>query len=398
MFYIRQIEKDDCGFTCLKIMLANLNKDKNYLFLQQDLSHGKYSYKELIDIAHQHGLSLQGYEISDKEEIFDSASEPFMASVIIANENHLVYVYKIDKKKVYVLDPSLGKMTYKKEDFISASDGHILKIEEHVLEKCDEDVETFKYKNTMMLTSLYRLLTVTSIFLGIYFLNKNNSFIYPLIFIVFAFIFEILYRSESIRILKKMDNDLSFDVCSENGYRWNKYYEAFEKQKGVAIAFPGKMVLDVVITLAIIVVSILNSMYNAIPVFISILIVMVDILIASPKFKDQELKLGALERSLFRSRELERKQELVREIHDSSYKYALKKMAFSTVSMFILVISVFLAMLINQIMDLTYLIFYGFIFFELTTYLKSLFTYQNQVEELDYYQAIISNSKSFKKD
>ena len=32
MFYIPQIKKDDCGFACLKMVLANINKDKNYLF------------------------------------------------------------------------------------------------------------------------------------------------------------------------------------------------------------------------------------------------------------------------------------------------------------------------------------------------------------------------------
>ena len=33
-YFCYQLQDDDCGFACLKMLLANINNDKNYLYLQ----------------------------------------------------------------------------------------------------------------------------------------------------------------------------------------------------------------------------------------------------------------------------------------------------------------------------------------------------------------------------
>ena len=69
MFYLPQLGKSDCGVACLKMILADLNKDRQYLFLPCDENHGMYSFKDLQDIAKCHGLTLAGFKVTDKEEI-----------------------------------------------------------------------------------------------------------------------------------------------------------------------------------------------------------------------------------------------------------------------------------------------------------------------------------------
>ena len=60
-----QIVDGDCGFACLKMMLSYYHKDKNYLYLPQDLNKNNYSFLEIIDIAKKYNLFLKGYEIVD---------------------------------------------------------------------------------------------------------------------------------------------------------------------------------------------------------------------------------------------------------------------------------------------------------------------------------------------
>ena len=38
MYFIKQIDNHDCGFASLKMLLANIYKDKRYLYLKQDLN------------------------------------------------------------------------------------------------------------------------------------------------------------------------------------------------------------------------------------------------------------------------------------------------------------------------------------------------------------------------
>ena len=58
MFYISQLNQSDCGFASLKMLLANVLKNEDYLYLKQDEEHGPYNYFELIQIASDYGCVL----------------------------------------------------------------------------------------------------------------------------------------------------------------------------------------------------------------------------------------------------------------------------------------------------------------------------------------------------
>ena len=61
-----QLTNYDCGFACLKMILANFHHDENYLFLKQNLNKKNYSFLELTNIAKDHNLTLKGYEAMEK--------------------------------------------------------------------------------------------------------------------------------------------------------------------------------------------------------------------------------------------------------------------------------------------------------------------------------------------
>ena len=119
MFYIPQVQKDDCGFACLKMVLANINKDKNYLFMQQKEEHGAYSYSDLMKLAKKEGVNLEALKITEKSELNNCTSFPFIASVALKNgAKHAVVVTKVRWKRVYLLDPSRGKYSLPINKFI----------------------------------------------------------------------------------------------------------------------------------------------------------------------------------------------------------------------------------------------------------------------------------------
>ena len=84
MYYVPQIQKDDCGYACVKMLLANVQKDKNFLFLPQDENHGPYSYQDLIDIAKGHGIILNGYTVEDKSTIKEHKKFPMLCHCLAA--------------------------------------------------------------------------------------------------------------------------------------------------------------------------------------------------------------------------------------------------------------------------------------------------------------------------
>ena len=85
MFYIKQIQNDDCGFACLKMLLAEINKDKDYLFLPQDEKHGPYSLMQLVGIASNYGVALSAFRATDKTTVSNCLNFPFIAIIRLKN-------------------------------------------------------------------------------------------------------------------------------------------------------------------------------------------------------------------------------------------------------------------------------------------------------------------------
>ena len=120
MFYIPQILKDDCGFACLKMVLAYMNKDKNYLYLPQDESHGFYSYSDLKELGYEKGINFTGFEVANKEELVSCSSFPLILSIELKNgAKHAVVVTKVKWKKVYYLDPRSGSTSMPLNKFVN---------------------------------------------------------------------------------------------------------------------------------------------------------------------------------------------------------------------------------------------------------------------------------------
>ena len=107
MFYIRQTSNHDCGYTCLKMMLANLYHDENYLFLQDPFPRNEdVSYFAIINEAKKYNLILAGVRLPDKEDIIKMDNLPAIVTIKQYDKSHAVYLYKITKKFVYYFDPS----------------------------------------------------------------------------------------------------------------------------------------------------------------------------------------------------------------------------------------------------------------------------------------------------
>ena len=68
-YFINQIKKKDCAFASLKILLANVYKKKDFLYVIQDKDDKSYSLKEIINEAKKYGVVLKGYKLEEISEM-----------------------------------------------------------------------------------------------------------------------------------------------------------------------------------------------------------------------------------------------------------------------------------------------------------------------------------------
>lgn len=119
--FYKQSDIKDCGPTCLKIIAKHYGKKIDIQYLR-DLSETTRSGTNLIilsEAAEKIGFRTLGVKIS----LIDMLEAP-LPCILHWNHNHYVVLYKIQvyKKKIvklFISDPAIGLIEYKKEEFLN---------------------------------------------------------------------------------------------------------------------------------------------------------------------------------------------------------------------------------------------------------------------------------------
>jgi len=112
----RQLERSDCGITCVRMIARFYGKKMSLPALRGLVEIGKLgiSLKDLTDAFAAVGMDSTALRISAK----DVCKLPCPA-IIYWRQEHFVVLYRIDEKKklFYIADPAEGKMKLKEEEF-----------------------------------------------------------------------------------------------------------------------------------------------------------------------------------------------------------------------------------------------------------------------------------------
>ncbi len=270
-YFIQQIKEKDCGFACLKILMANVHKNKDYLYYPQDIDDHSYSLAELIKIARDEKITLKAYRFIKKSEIKNEKIFPIL-TVCKANQKlHMVVLYKIRKNNFYIFDPIKGKIKLKERDFYEIWTGEAL---------INSGVEKNKYhakKNNIKETafilgsSIVQVISFAALATGLYFINDKISFIIPILLFLAYFLFELLYKQVSIIGMKFFDKKVYKNLESTQRMP-NKFFEDISFYKTLFFSTPIQLVsIGLSIVLFVILLG-LNSYLNLINIGLVVVI------------------------------------------------------------------------------------------------------------------------------
>lgn len=129
--FYKQLDRMDCGPTCLRIVAKHFGKiyTIEYLREKSHITQQGSSFGGIAEAAEIIGLTTLGVNVN-YETLANQAPLP---CIVHWRQRHFIVVYKIEKGKVYVSDPAHGLITYTKKEFL---DGWIPKKDK------SEDTET----------------------------------------------------------------------------------------------------------------------------------------------------------------------------------------------------------------------------------------------------------------
>lgn len=379
MLTILQNSNDDCGLAVLRTLLANAHRSSRYLYLQDKNHRGPYSYLELIKLAGDNGVTLKGYHFKTLEDLkAEKKKNLAIVTMKSANFSHAVIICKIKKKKVLVFDPSVGMKTYKKEDFLEHWDKTALIVEEVSKEKTKFKATKLVENRYIVLATILQFLSSALFITGTFFLNENYELYLPIIAFAIAFIFDLLFRSASFRLLARIDkNAKELKLASNDEFK--EYAERLENYKKVFIenltSFSSSFML-VIFIVALLVINDLSNLYLVLLVF-SIAAFKVIFLNKKEELFKNELKSD--ETKMLSLGNVTKKLDYYDLLHTKAYRYGYLKYFEEVFSSFVILLALLFLMLLKNALAFQALIFYFFLLETCKKNLISIFEWPNKI-------------------
>jgi len=119
--HYKQLDSMDCGPTCLRMVAKFYGRSYSLQYLRSRafITRAGVSMLGISDAAESIGFRTKGYRLS-WEDLRDEVPLP---CIVHWKQRHFVVVYNIKKTRageiVYVADPAVGLLTYKRDEFLS---------------------------------------------------------------------------------------------------------------------------------------------------------------------------------------------------------------------------------------------------------------------------------------
>lgn len=361
-YFLNQQNKTSCGESCIRMILASLHNDENYLFIT--LPNSATNFKEIKECARAYNVDADGYIVEDKKA-FRKVKTPLILQFKVGDKEHFVVAKKMGPRSYQILDPAKEEYYLSEKELWKYFTGRYLVFNLEKKTKAPLKITFKPSKKRYIFSGLLNLLTLVSFGLGVYFVPFENYTWLSLLFFGVGLLFYILEKVNNYYLLKKYDDYIiSPKISMLQDDIEPKLYKIYEL-KNVILPYPFILFSRLLITLTICVVLIMNDFYNAPNLLIITLLFYMDY-----HFNKWENNIGLdIDTYIYymNAARLENKpfHFYVDKINKVSRKSALKRIFFRYIIYFVIFLLTIVMMVISNTYTLNYFIFYfiGYLYF-----------------------------------
>lgn len=390
MFYIQQTSEAGCGYACLKMVLANIRKDKKFLFLPEKENYS-LSYKEIIALAKEQGLNLIGFKAIKKEDINKNDIFPIIVSFLSPEGgNHAVVVTNIRRGRVKVLDPDKGIYTLSLSKFLDYWDGTGLLIESDSGEKYKEVIKEPNRKKDNVVSMILQFISGLCCIMGVYFINKSSFWWISIIMFSLFIIIELIHKIFVFRCMNKIDNYYLEDLRIKKDDYFN-FFKRLEDYKKQSLSNPISFATQFLVVAFLTYIVIINNIWNTFLVVVPLLLALLNRSAVIPRQQNKEKEIAKEELYLSNSDSIEDYKSRSKVIHFKAYSLGKEIIASRYFNIFVLIINALIFILCHQEFALTQAVFYVVVQQVLFDYMTKLLSYSQKEKEFNLAKARLIN-------
>ena len=378
MIYMPQITQNDCGIACVKMLLADLNDDKNYLFLPFKEKKTNYSFLEIKDFAKHYGLYLEGFKVEDKEDFLKNEQFPLIVSLISKDDgHHAVIVTKIHKKTVYIMDPLVGERRMSCTQFLSVFEGKGLWIQKVDYYPCPFVFNEPKKRMNTFFHILLQVLGSFCLFAGVYSINKDGYIVLTIVCFSLFVVLEIILRTSLFSSMRFLDS-WYLDNLTIEAPLFSEFYYRLEDYKKTKLTSPLLAISALLTAGAFMGIMIFNDVMNVLSIGMAFVLVIIDSLFIEPCLKNKNEAISRIEKEAL---VYDNRVEFVLKMDDlynESYRYGKIVLFKKYIYGLLLFFTVLLTMVLNHIISVPYIVLYLCLSISLFQNLNTVFSFPSK--------------------
>lgn len=383
-YFCYQGNEHDCGFASLKMLLALLTGNRDYLYLRKGEKKESYSFSDLVDVASQHGVTLSGWSIP-----FSELTNAKLPCLVLIRGNHLVLLKKMNKHYLYFYDPGKGKVKMTHTDFTKI-------FEEKVLVPIGVDKEIdFKEKAPRIIpikyTFIHLLIGVVSsalLLLDFYFMKDHENISFVILFLGLFILAELVENWYIFKIIIYFDKKYIPLYFKDKKDKNLDSYQRFLSLKTSFFSSRKSAILFGSLAIVLIVILTFNDLKNLIVVAVLSTYKILELFLTQNKDQKLVRKIADGETKAF-----DNPRETVTDllfINDLASQQTFRIASRKCIYTFIMFLLALLMMLLNQQISVNYAVFHFGLYFVIGQGIDALFLFvaNHQENQKQYAQFI----------
>jgi len=388
-YFIKQLGEKDCGYTCVKMMLAMHYRRTDFLYYPEPSITNSSSLRDLMNYARKEGVTLGAYRLTNKKDILEIKGN-IMLPLNFNNFMHMVVVTRIKKRKVRIMDPSVGVYWISMNELLSRWNGEYLEITKSIgssYKAKSNRIIPFKYT---ILAVLFEVMSFLSLIVALYFIDSEISLYVSLSFFVAYVLFEFIYRKILVQTMKYFDKCIIVDNLAMNHVDFRTKYANLSNFKILAISNPLQFLSLCLLTVFGILVLGLNSIYNIIVIVIIVVFQLLFRLYEKTSFEGNKSKINYLENEInnLSGESNEVFKSKINELNNETYKY----ISYSTLKKYLLIFIIIAMSLLYSTLtkanSMNFMLFHFFFYLYLSDNIEQMINYNKNFDDYKYYKAL----------
>lgn len=285
----------DCGFAALRMLLANKSRNKSYLYIKKPTKRKDYTLYDLFKIAKGYGFLTTSFEIP-KDDVKDIPK----STIVLINDNHAVYVIKVNKRNIVYFDPGIGKVKMSHHEFEKIFTGYVVECTNHN-DAVGVDFKKERITPIHMEIIHYSLISIIlgTLLTGFFLIQRDTSIIITMVFLLLFALAELVENWYILKELKFFDKKyLEIFFSRRINQNMDKYKLYCDYKSSYFVNFKLLISNSIIVT-AFGILLCLNDYRNLFVFLILLLIATFDNLVFSKKDKDDVKRIEQAEAVAF---------------------------------------------------------------------------------------------------